>query len=152
MKQHEVDRHRGMSEQLGMPRGTAANRLRKLVLFDVLKRHNENACYRCSEIIESAEQLSIEHKQPWEHVDARLFWDLDNIAFSHLSCNSAAGRKGLSGTIQRKIGPKGTAWCSTHQQFLPIENFSLHSKNWRGLCYECKNCQKEYKDFVRHGE
>src|SRR5579864_1616417 len=93
MKQHEVDRHRNMSVQLGMPRGTAANRLRKLVLFDLLIRHKENVCYRCKQQIQKAEELSIEHKRPWENVDVKLFWDLTNIAFSHLSCNCAAGKK-----------------------------------------------------------
>lgn len=75
------------SNFLGMPHGTAANRLRKLILFDLLKRHNENLCFKCGELIETAEELSIEHKQAWENVSVELFWDLDNIAFSHLTCN-----------------------------------------------------------------
>ncbi len=50
---------------LGMPHGAAGNRLRKLILFDLLRRHGENVCFKCSEKIETAEELSIEHKQPW---------------------------------------------------------------------------------------
>ena len=73
---------------LGMSFGTAQNRLRKLVLFNLLKRHNENVCYRCGEEIETAEKLSLEHKEAWLNVSIELFWDLDNIAFSHLRCNS----------------------------------------------------------------
>jgi uncharacterized protein YdaU (DUF1376 family) len=38
-------------------------------------------------VIETADELSIEHKLPWEGVSVKLFWSLDNIAFSHLRCN-----------------------------------------------------------------
>lgn len=78
------------SAQLGMPFGTATARLRKLVLFSVLQRHDENVCYRCDKVIESAAELSIDHKQAWLDVDVTLFWDLENIAFAHLKCNTAA--------------------------------------------------------------
>ena len=82
--------------QLGMPYGTANGRLRKMVLFDLLKKHGENRCYRCSGEIAKCDDLSIEHKKAWLNVDVELFWDLDNIAFSHLKCNSSFGarRKG----------------------------------------------------------
>lgn len=154
MKQHEIDRHRNMSTQLGMPRGTAANRLRKLVLFDVLQRHKENNCYRCGLPIVSADELSIEHKQPWEHVDVKLFWDLTNISFSHLSCNVRAARRNPSkngGISQRIVPPPGMAWCRTHKEFLPVENFSKHSKQWNGIRRDCREHEKQYKDFHRYG-
>lgn len=80
-------------EQLGMPYGTACNRLRKVVLFSLLKRLNENLCFQCGNSITSAESLSLEHKIPWLDESSELFWDLENIAFSHLSCNSANSRK-----------------------------------------------------------
>ncbi len=72
---------------LGMPFGTAMNRLRKLILFDLLKQNNKNICYRCGKEIAIADELSIEHKKPWLNVNTELFWDLSNIAFSHLNCN-----------------------------------------------------------------
>uniref|UniRef100_A0A6M3L0M9 Putative HNH homing endonuclease n=1 Tax=viral metagenome TaxID=1070528 RepID=A0A6M3L0M9_9ZZZZ len=75
------------SKQLGMPFGTASGKLRKMVLFELLQKHDENYCYRCGEIIENCDDLSIEHKKAWLHNDVRLFWDLTNIAFSHLNCN-----------------------------------------------------------------
>jgi hypothetical protein len=154
MEQHEIDRHRNMSNQLGMPRGTAANRLRKLVLFDVLKRHNENICYQCGEQIESADVLSIEHKKPWENVDVKLFWDLSNIAFSHLLCNIKAARPGQKGkTSPRRIGvPEGQSWCRTHKKFLSVESFSKHNQTWNGIKRDCKECEKKYKDFHRYGK
>lgn len=81
------------SNTLGMSHGTACNRLRKNILFSLLTKLNENVCFRCGKTIVSVDELSIEHKQPWEGISADLFWDLDNIAFSHLGCNSAAGRR-----------------------------------------------------------
>lgn len=79
--------------QLGMPFGTACGRLRKIVLWSLLKKHNENLCFRCGQEIETVEDLSLEHKQPWEGVSVALFWDLENIAFSHLICNIKGARK-----------------------------------------------------------
>jgi len=75
------------SSQLGVEWSKANTRLRKMILFNLLQRHDEDNCFRCSERIETIEQLSIEHKKPWFGVDSALYWDLDNIAFSHLKCN-----------------------------------------------------------------
>ncbi len=82
-------------EQLGMAIGTAANRLRKAVLFDLLEKTGLNICFQCGEVITDIATLSIEHKVPWLDSDdpKGLFFDLDNIAFSHLSCNIGAARK-----------------------------------------------------------
>ena len=72
---------------LGMPLGTAMGRLRKNVLFYLLQRHNEHICYKCSKPIETADELTIEHKIPWLDGGTELFWDISNIAFSHAICN-----------------------------------------------------------------
>lgn len=84
------------TRQLGMPIGTAANRLRKMVLFDVLQRHGENMCVRCGAGIESVDDLSIEHLKSWLYGDTALFWSMDNIAFSHLSCNAGHPRSSMT--------------------------------------------------------
>ena len=83
------------AEQLGMPIGTASNRLRKSIIFNLLKEAGKNFCHQCGGEIESVEELSIEHKTPWLDSEnpVELFFDLDNIAFSHLSCNSGAARQ-----------------------------------------------------------
>lgn len=83
------------SQQLGMPIGTASHKLRKSIMFDLLKQLNKNFCFQCGTEIESVNELSIEHKIPYLDSDnpKELFFDLDNIAFSHLSCNCSAGRK-----------------------------------------------------------
>lgn len=76
------------SKQLGMPFGTASNRLRKAILFKYVKKAGDNFCYKCTLEIILLEDLSIEHKKPWQGKETFLFWDLDNIAFSHLKCNT----------------------------------------------------------------
>lgn len=82
------------ADQLGMPHGTASNRLRKSIIFDLLKKSDKNFCFQCGTEIETEDELSIEHKIPYldstDPVD--LFFSLDNIGFSHLSCNVAAAR------------------------------------------------------------
>lgn len=85
------------SEQLGMNASTAYARLRKMIMFQLIKETNKDICYHCGEKIENVEDLSIEHKEKWLYSDnpADLFFDLDNIAFSHLSCNIKDSRPGI---------------------------------------------------------
>ena len=82
------------NEQLGMPFGTATNRMRKRILFSLVQAMELADCYRCGDKIESVEEFSIEHKTPWLDSEdpVELFFDLDNIAFSHLSCNCKVSR------------------------------------------------------------
>lgn len=91
-------------QQLGMNFSTASHRLHKMVLLDLLQRYGEADCFRCGELIETTENLSIEHKVAWQDVDPALFWDLSNITWSHRSCNSRAGKKlgGLPWSEARK--------------------------------------------------
>lgn len=79
--------NRRKDEVLGMAHGTACGRLRKQILFDLVKETNRNLCYRCGNPIKDCEDLTIEHKIAWLDKGAELFWDLKNIAFSHKQCN-----------------------------------------------------------------
>jgi hypothetical protein len=124
---------------LGMPHGTASNRLRKLVLFNTLQRHGENVCFKCSTPIETADELSIEHKLPWEGVSVDLFWSLDNIAFSHLRCNRNHRYKS-GGAKRRKVGPEGTAWCRGCKTFRSVAEFCRNRSRWNGLQAWCNVC------------
>lgn len=83
------------AEQLGMPIGTASGKLRKSLFFEFLKRLNLHYCFQCGSEICSEDELSIEHKIPYLDSEnpVKLFFDLDNIAFSHLSCNCGASRR-----------------------------------------------------------
>lgn len=81
--------------QLGISYGTACNRLRKQIMFDLVKRCGLDDCYKCRKKIKTIEEFSIEHKTSWLHSDnpVNLFFDLDNISFSHLKCNKSSSRR-----------------------------------------------------------
>ena len=81
--------------QLGMDHGKARNILSRSIMFDFSKRLGLDVCFQCGKKIETLRELSIEHKTAWLDSDnpPKLYFDLNNIAFSHLSCNSAAGAK-----------------------------------------------------------
>ncbi len=82
-------------EQLGMGDSTASHKLRKLILFSLVRQTAQDICYRCKTKIETVEDLSIKHKTPWLNSSDPVssFFDLTNIAFSHLRCNIADRRK-----------------------------------------------------------
>jgi hypothetical protein len=77
---------------LGEPFGTATNKLRKSILFKLVKELNLDICFRCEKRIEDINNFSIEHKIAWQSSKnpVEMFYDLDNIAFSHLDCNCKA--------------------------------------------------------------
>jgi hypothetical protein len=129
---------RNKSAILGLPHGTAVSKLRKNVLFYVLKKHSENKCFKCGEEIETADTLSIEHKKPWQSSgSADLFWDMENIAFSHMKCNRPD--KPYLGGPPSIARPEGMNWCSPGQHFAPVEEFYKHSGEQEGLQHWCKS-------------
>lgn len=81
--------------QLGMAQGTASNRLKKSIMFALVVETGKDICFQCLKQITHEHELSIEHKVPWlDSEDPKdLFFDLNNIAFSHLRCNISASRK-----------------------------------------------------------
>jgi hypothetical protein len=134
-----MSRSERIAGQLGMSIGAASHRLRKNILFSLLKKVHEDVCFVCGQKIETVEELSIEHKLPWEGRSAELFWDLNNIAFSHLKCNRQHEHN--SGGENKKIGPPGTNWCFRHKQFLPTDNFVVNKTRFSGFHNLCKECQ-----------
>lgn len=103
---------------------TAANRLKKNILFSFAKRLDLNWCYQCGAEITDIQKFTIEHKKPWLDSDdpEDLFFDLDNIAFSHASCNYAASR-----------ARKG----------MPCPSVTAYRNGCR--CDGCKEKRREYK-------
>ena len=81
--------------QLGGNYSTLMHHLRKSIMFDLCVQAGQNLCYQCYEPIEDIAEFSIEHKIPWldSETPRELFFDLDNIAFSHLLCNTTAARR-----------------------------------------------------------
>ena len=80
-------------QQLGMNPSTASGRLVKDILYKLVSERDNN-CYRCGKGM-TRETFSVEHKEAWlDSADpVGLFFSLDNISFSHHSCNVAAGRR-----------------------------------------------------------
>ena len=80
-------------QQLGMNPSTASGRLVKDILYKLIVDTNQNTCYHCGEQMDR-DTFSIEHKTPWlDSIDpVGLYFSLDNISFSHQSCNSGAAR------------------------------------------------------------
>lgn len=80
------------TKQLNMNYSTASNQLKKALMLKFAKQCGENKCYRCGKLIENPKDFSIDHKKNWLNAKnaQELFWDLDNIALSHKSCNILA--------------------------------------------------------------
>ena len=93
-------------KHLGMPLGTAANRLKKSIMFQLVKEAGLDVCFQCDEKIVSEDDFTIEHKTPWIHSNDPVgnYFDLSNIAFSHAKCNSSARRT--------RTAPRDCAGCS----------------------------------------
>lgn len=127
------------AEQLGEPIGTATARLKKSLLFSLAQQLNLTMCYHCGNEILDVDDLSIEHKIPWLDSEnpAKLFYDLNNIAFSHLTCNVSAARH-----LDKIISPEGFQWCSRCRSHKPIDNFTKKTTRGRnGLSFYCRECQ-----------
>lgn len=125
-----------------MPFGTACNKLRRMVMFNLLQRHRENVCFRCGKDILCTEDLTLEHKEAWQDVGPDPFWDLNNIAFSHKKCNLPEG------IVRREI-VNGTLWCSNCKQYKPVPCFHREKKQRTGYALLCKDCSNSKRKSVR---
>lgn len=76
-----------------MAPSNARNQLIRMIIFDFICKENI-VCYRC-ETNMSLENYSIEHKIAWLHSEdpVGLYFNLDNVTFSHLQCNVEARRR-----------------------------------------------------------
>ena len=78
------------NERLGMSYGAASNRLKRAIVFSMIEKEGIK-CYRCGGDM-ALDNYSIEHKVDWLNNEDPVgtFFDMDNITYSHQSCNSAA--------------------------------------------------------------
>jgi 5-methylcytosine-specific restriction endonuclease McrA len=127
--------------QLGMPISTASHRLKKRILFELARELGHDRCFHCQQYITDPEQLSIEHKVGWLYQDVPLFWDLTNIAFSHLRCNTTnrlSSRYDRGGTIeQRKAERLGVPPATAMAQLRVRLMLHLLTQLERDRCYRC---------------
>ena len=81
------------AKQLGMNPSTASHRLTKDILF-MFVENSRYKCFHCGGSM-SRDTFSIEHIVPW--LDSEnpidLYFDLENISFSHLKCNVKNSRQ-----------------------------------------------------------
>lgn len=112
-------------KQLGMNPSTASHRLVKDLLWKFIKETGRCNCYRCGLPMER-ENYSIEHIIPWIDSDdpIDLFFDMENISFSHLKCNRDA---------VRRPGPKMESVCG---------DYAMYQRGCR--CELCKAAKAAY--------
>lgn len=141
-----MNRAERIAKQLGMSQGAANNKLRKAVLFSYVKRVGDNFCYKCGAEIENPDEFSLEHKYPWEGRNSDLFWDLNNISFSHPQCNRPHVHKGPKGrpSPHRKCSD-GLFWCWRCQTCQEETKFNKNKTNSTGVEYVCKVCRSAYR-------
>ncbi len=112
---------------LGMPLGTASNKLKKMLLFELVSAITKLGCYRCGKEIKSIDDFSIEHMEPWASAKdpVKAFFDLGNIAYSHLSCNAGAANR------EKTHCPQGHEYTDDNTYVLP------------GGSRECRVCKRD---------
>ena len=89
-------RLRKIKNLLGTAYSTANNKLIKKIIYYYIKKQGIT-CYKCGNAM-SENDWSIEHKHPWLYSDdpVKNFFDLDNIGYSHSSCNFDNSRKAVT--------------------------------------------------------
>jgi hypothetical protein len=122
--------------QLGQSYGSAVHQLRKMVLFKLVQETKQDICYQCNKQIETIDNFSIEHKDPW--LDStnpkKSFFDLNNIAFSHTNCNISAARK-----PNKIVSLDGNGWCWCCKQYKVLDEFppSVKRTGKNKICTSC---------------
>lgn len=129
-------------EQLGEHLSTARSRLVKSLLFKLLQESGQAVCFKCSLPIKIIDELSIEHIIPWLHeINAKeLFFDLENVTFSHLKCNRPNRPRSFR---QAEKFPEGFKRCSRCKNILILNEFYDRKSSFTGKSSQCKSCHNE---------
>lgn len=93
-------------------------------MFSLAQKCGLDICYRCKRKIETVDEFTIDHKTPWLHSENPhdLFFDLENIAFSHATCNGKERR------LYRKIGSskfKGVSYAKDCNREKPYRAYAF---------------------------
>ena len=112
------------------------------LLFRFIKELKLNKCYRCEKEICKVAEFSIDHKNSWlaSTNPKEAFFDMENIAFSHRSCNSAAkkqtkariGNSGYKGVTKNASEKRIKIWRAairTKSKTITIGRFSTALQN-----------------------
>ena len=97
------------AKMLGQPTSTARSQLYKKVIWSLAEKCGENTCYRCGGEIDNPKDFSLDHVENWRYKDnaADLYFDLDNIRFSHNVCNSGSRDRRCKRSVNNRCGLKG---------------------------------------------
>ena len=108
-------------QQLGLAYSTARSKLLNLIVFELAKECGKNVCYRCGDEISSFEDMSIDHYEEWLHKENAhdLYFDIDNVGFSHRSCNAGAAR--CRRILKTNSGFKGVILCEDRKRKKPYK-------------------------------
>lgn len=100
--------------QLGVNISTASGVLRKQIMFHLAQKCGLDTCFKCGKKIADVDDFTIEHKIPWLDSEdpVKLFFDMDNIAFSHHACNvGTARRPGITGRKSEEYEKNNVSSC-----------------------------------------
>jgi hypothetical protein len=140
-KEIQIRRTKEYKSELGLLPTTANLRLSRSLLFNYAKRLGMGNCFRCGKEIISIEDFTLDHKQEWRHNDPRLFWDIDNIAFSHQLCNASSNR------VARFYQARTHKKCNECKEEKDLNSFGTRiqrgQKRYRSFCNECRNKRKK---------
>ena len=108
--------------QLGMNPSTASQRLARDLLYRYAVELHDLPCHHCNQRM-TRETFSIEHIVPWLDSDdpVGLYFDLDNISFSHDSCNKAAARR------PNRMGHNTSEWRREYN----ARYYREHKERWK---------------------
>jgi len=140
------------ASQLGMPAATARQILIKSLLYKMAQKLGADLCYRCKIKIDNIDDFSIDHIIDWLDTGnaIELYFDTDNVAFSHTLCNTLAGSggfiRGHTPVNKYRPVPNGMAWCGKEQKFRLISEFSSDRHRWNKLQDICIECRKTYRN------
>lgn len=97
------------SEILGESFDCAWYKLRKMILFNQAKELGQDICCRCNKRIENIDEFSIDHIVPWKESSdpKRMFYDINNIAYSHERCNYRNDGRQRFKIFNSKYGMRG---------------------------------------------
>jgi hypothetical protein len=130
---------------LGMPFDVATRLLQKQIIVAWARRLGLASCFRCGGLV-TVETLSFDHKASWMRSPDPLgfYFDIENIALSHLRCNASAAYSAKGAQTHCKRGhpfdEKNTyirKKCGTNR------------KKYR-LCRTCnRHTQSRYRDSLK---
>lgn len=118
--------------QLGMNPSTASGRLVKDLLWNFIEKTGQNHCCKCGEMM-SRDTFSIEHIVPWLDSEdpTGLYFNLENISYSHLICNVADRRAEKDGVCGTRSGYTKGCRCVDCRKYNAKRSAENRRKNGR---------------------